>query len=282
MHSPILTERPSEEGQHVLVLEEADLAIDHWFSTIFVEVVRASSPEQPNITYKIHLTVYCQVLDLIVAFEQYLVGGIIRPRLYYNDSQISRDDWLGEGINGETLILAEEGVVMRGEGAASMEVHENSQQSAPIMRFVKRPFVINLNLNVPPPPPPGTNNVEEDIDIETEDHDIETSDHAISQQKAYDSFQEFVSEVPVLDNTEKEKKSPPSSLTKPEEQKKEEPPPEVQPEKKKGRNARLSLGKRAKKAKMGGGGGPAAAVKQLTKQPAEKVINIFLGKLNSR
>ena len=117
--------------------------------------------------------------------------------------------------------------------------------------------------------------------METEDHDIDTEDHAISQQQAYDSFQEFVSGVQVLDNTDKEKKSPPSSLTKPEEQKKEEPPPEVQPEKKKGRNAKLSLGKRAKKAKMGGGGGP-ADVKQSTKQPAEKVINIFLGKLNSR
>jgi hypothetical protein len=185
---------------------------------------------------------------------------------------------LGEGINGGTLILAEEGAE-RGEGGASMEVHENSQQSA--MMFVARPFEINLNVNAPPPPPPpppGTNNVEEEDNIDlvqllegnSSFEEEQTKDHAINQQQAFDSFQEFVSEVPVLDNTDKEKKSPPSSLTKPEEQKKEEPPPEVEPEKKKGRNARLSLGKRAKKAKMGGGGH--AAVKQSTKQPAEKVI----------
>ena len=156
MHSPVLTQRPSEEGQHVLVLEENDLTIDHWFSTIFVEVVRAGT-EQPNITFKVHLTVYCQVLDLIVAFEHYLVG-IVKPSLYYNDSQVSRDKWLGEGINGATLILAEEGAE-RGEGGASMEVSESHNSTT--MKFLQRPFEINLSVNVPPPPP-GTKTIEEE------------------------------------------------------------------------------------------------------------------------
>ena len=289
MHSPVLTQRPSEEGQHVLVLEENDLTIDHWFSTIFVEVVRAGT-EQPNITFKVHLTVYCQVLDLIVAFEHYLVG-IVKPSLYYNDSQVSRDKWLGEGINGATLILAEEGAE-RGEGGASMEVSESHNSTT--MKFLQRPFEINLSVNVPPPPP-GTKTIEEEEeedninlvhllegDTSFKSGDVsshsslgtlpseKTENHAITQHQAFDSFESFVSECPVLDNTPTKEKQPPSLPTKPEEQKKEEPPPEVQPAKKKGKNARLRLGNRAKKAKMGDGGG--GAVKQPSNQPAEKVI----------
>ena len=117
MISPVLKERPLEEGARVLLLDEESLSVTFWFTTIFVEVVRASA-DQPTFTYKVHLSVNCQALDLMVAFERYL-PDIIRPRLYYRGTQVCRDNWLGEPIDGATLILLEDGA-KREEGDVHM------------------------------------------------------------------------------------------------------------------------------------------------------------------
>ena len=110
--SPVLRPRPLEEGQHVLLLDERsrlNVAGKYWvigfYKTIFVEVIRVNGTKK---IYKVHLVKNCQVLDLLNAFEEFL-EQLSSTNLYLYNVELERETWLGDGINGTSYILMEQG-----------------------------------------------------------------------------------------------------------------------------------------------------------------------------
>ena len=113
MEAPILRERRNDEGEFSLLLEEK-YNIKDWYRMINVQVEREGDPVPKH--YKVYISKNCQVIDLLLGFEEYL--HLNNCTMYYIDfykrqHQISRDKWFEKFKNGYSFLVTDQ---MKGPG----------------------------------------------------------------------------------------------------------------------------------------------------------------------
>ena len=122
MESPILTRRINED-ENVLTFRDrthTETAECSSYQTLKVQVGRGPDPK-PTI-YKVVLTTKdARVLDLLVAFEQYL--NLNNLKIFYKDyynreHMVMRDKLMGDFENESSLLLTEEPAAQSSETSA--------------------------------------------------------------------------------------------------------------------------------------------------------------------
>ena len=105
MEDPIIRERRNYEGEFSLLLEEK-YNIKDWYRMINVQVKKGGDPEPKQ--YKVYISKNCQVVDLLLAFHEYLkLDNCTVLYFYMRKHQISRDTWFEEFENGSSVLLTD-------------------------------------------------------------------------------------------------------------------------------------------------------------------------------